>query len=332
MTLTPAANVISAALTLLSSLVLSGCMSGLALVTSPDIAKLEKKPDRYLVMETDVEIDGKLETIRAEWRCFQSPSFSANAGWYMRWQGDPAVAYVTKALHSGAFLVMGMGSIYCSHQNSGEVDHGQNVGLLDLNSSTLELFSNREYGKPHDKRIQRSIIRAIPAPEKIEHTQDEMRVADQFLSQSPSYATVLINVWDAKVWAQNPVVKARIESLTTLTFASELHYQRLNGVPGFGNFSDGEGMLPGYTKLPIVNGRLVLGDDELTKAGRRIFGRSPDRGRDNENFEFCFYGQCRHMKLGSGRGEQIYDPATRRIIQIGWPITSIGRNLNQLLE
>src|SRR5260221_1105699 len=104
MTLTPAANVISAALTLLSSLVLSGCMSGLALVTSPDIAKLEKKPDRYLVMETDVEIDGKLETIRAEWRCFLNPSFSPNAGWDMRLQRDTTGAYASQTLHSGACL------------------------------------------------------------------------------------------------------------------------------------------------------------------------------------------------------------------------------------
>jgi hypothetical protein len=130
----------------------------MALVTSPDIAKLKKETDRYMVMETDIEIEGKLNTIKVEWRCFQSPSFSANAGWYMRWQGDPKVAYAAKALPSGRYLIMGMGGIYCSTHGS-EFEHGQNVGLLDPASSTLYLLINREYKKPHDPRIK-SIIRA----------------------------------------------------------------------------------------------------------------------------------------------------------------------------
>lgn len=321
------------ALALLSLSVLSGCMSGLALVTSPDIAKLEKKADHYMVMETDVEIEGKVETIKAEWRCFQSPSFSANAGWYMRWQGDPSVAYVAKALPSGKYLVTGMGSVYCPNQKSGEIEHGQNVGLLDATSSTLEIFSNREYRKPHDNRIKRSIIRVISAPEKIERVPGELAVAEQFLKENASYATVLVNVWDAKVWEKDLAVKARIEHLAMLTYASDLNYH-VGADKGyaFGNFADHEGLLPGYTKLPIIDGKLNFTDNELTKPGRRIFGRTPNMGRGHENFEFCYYGHCRQVKIGSGSRDQIYDPTTKRIIQISWPITSIGRNLNELLE
>lgn len=307
-------------------------MSGLALVTSPDIAKLEKNADRYMVMETDIEIEGALRTIQVDWRCFQSPSFSANAGWYMRWQGDPAVGFVAKALPSGKYLIMGMGGIYCSNRSSAEIQHGQNVGLLDTASSTLEILSNREYGKPRDDRIKRSVIRVVAAPEKIARTPEEVDVAEQFLRQSPSYATILVNIWEANVWGRDPAAKAKVEPLRTLAFASDLHYPLSINGGGFGTFADRDGLLPGFTRLPIINGKLDLDNNQLKKPGRKIFGYSANRGRNFEDFKVCYHHQCRQMKIGSGGGDQIYDPETKRIIKISWPITSIGRNLNQLLE
>lgn len=319
-----------AVLVLLSLSALSGCMTSMALVTSPDIAKLKKEADRYMVMETDVEIEGKLNTIKVGWRCFQSPSFSANAGWYMRWQGDPEVAYAAKALPSGRYLIMGMGGIYCSTHGS-EFEHGQNVGLLDPASSTLYLLVNQEYKKPHDPRIKRNIIRAMSAPEKVENTADELKVADRFLKENPSYATVFINYWDAAVWEGDPVVKARVTPLTALSFASDLHYQMQEGpnkVSVFGDFKD----YKNFMRLPVINGRLDLDKIDLGKAGDRIFGWTADTDRNSTKFEVCYVGQCRKVNLGSGERDQIYDPATRRIIQFTWPVRSIGRNLNQLLE
>ena len=307
-------------------------MAGFALVTSPDIAKLEKSADRYMVMETDIEIEGALRTIQVDWRCFQSPSFSANAGWYMRWQGDPSVAFVAKALPSGKYLVMGMGGIYCSDKSSTGIQHGQNVGLLDTASSTLEILSNRQYGKPRDDRIKRSTIRVIAAPEKIARSPDEVHVAEQFLNQSPSYASILVNIWEANVWGKDPVASAKVESLKTLAFASDLHYPVTINGGGFGTFPDRDGLLPGFTRLPIINGKLNLDNSELMKPGKNVFGRATNRGRNFEDFEVCYHRQCRQMKIGSGGGDQIYDPETKRIIGIRWPITSIGRNLNQLLE
>lgn len=302
------------------------------MVTSPDIAKLEKKPDRYMVMETDIEIEGRVETVKAEWRCFQSPSFSANAGWYMRWQGDPAVAYVAKAIPSGRFLIMGMGGIYCADSNP-VIQHGQNVGLLDTSSSTLEIFFNRAYGKPHDDRIKRSIIRNVSTPEKIGRTPDEIQIATQFLKESRSYASVVVRVWNPGAWERNPLARARIEPLQNVTFASDLDYRAgTNNGYAFGEFSEGDALPPAYAQLPIVDGKLSFTDDFLTMSGRRIFGRTAERGRNFETFAFCYTGHCRELKVASGGGEQMYDPATKRILQIGWPITSIGKNLNQLLE
>lgn len=302
-------------------------MTGLALVTSPDIAKLEKSTDRYMLMETDIEIEGALRTIQVDWRCFQSPSFSAKAGWYMRWQSDPNVGFVAKALPSGKYLIMGTGSIYCSDKSSTEIQHIQNVGLLDTNASTLEILSNREYGKPHDDRIKRSIIRVVATPEKIARTPDEVNVAEQFSSQSPFYATILVNIW-----GRDPAAKAKIEPLRRLAFASDLHYQVSLNKAGFGTFDDQDGLLPGLTELPIIDGKLDLDNNELKKPGRKIFGLTTNRGRNFKDFEVCYHNQCHHMKIGSGGGDQIYDPETKRIIKISWPSTSIGRNLNQLLE
>lgn len=320
----------AAVLVLLSLSALSGCMTSMALVTSPDIAKLEKEADRYMVMETDVEIEGKLNTIKVEWRCFQSSSFSANAGWHMRWQGYPEVAYAAKALPSGKYLIMGMGGIYCSTHGS-EFEHGQNIGLLDSASSTLHLLINRGYKKPRDPRIKRSIIRVMSAPENVEHTADELKVADRFLMESPSYATVFVNIWDAAVWESDPVVKVRLTPLRVTSFASDLHYQMQVGpykVYAFGDFKD----YKNFMSLPVINGKLDLGKADPTKAGARIFGKTAGTSRDSTEFEVCYADQCRKVNIKSGGRDQIYDPATRRIIQFMWPIRSIGKNLNQLLE
>lgn len=320
----------SSALLYLSAL--SGCMTGFALVTSPHIATLEKSADRYMVMETDVEIEGALRKIEVDWRCFQSPSFSANAGWYMRWQSDPQIGFVAKALPSGKYLVMGVGGIHCSNLSSPEFDHGQNVGILDADFSTLEILSNKEYGKARDERIRRSIIRVTSAPGEISRSPDELDVAEKFLSDSPSYATIPVNVWEADVWGRDPSATARVKPIDSLAFASDLHYPTSINGGGFGSFANRDGLLPGFTTLPIVNGKLDLNGNELIRPGKRIFGRTPGRGRNFENFEVCYKGECRKLKIGSGGGDQIYDPETKRVIQIGWPITSIGRNLNQFLE
>jgi hypothetical protein len=171
----------------------------------------------------------------------------------------------------------------------------------------------------------------MSAPEKIEHTADELKVADRFLKESPSYATVFVNFWDAAVWEGDPVVKARVTPLTTLSFASDLHYQMQDGpnnVSAFGDFKD----YKNFMRLPVINGKLDLGKIDLGKAGDRIFGWTADTSRDSTEFEVCYVGQCRKVSLRSGERDQIYDPATRRIIQFTWPIRSIGMNLNQLLE
>lgn len=315
----------------LTGTVLSGCMSSLALVTAPEIAKLEKQPDRYMVMETDVEIEGRLETIKVEWRCSQSASFSANAGWYMRWQGYPRVGYVAKVLPSGKYLIMGVGGIYCSTKGS-EFEHGQNVGLLDLTSSSLELLRNREYARPRDSRIKRSIVRVQSTPEKIEHTADELKVAGQFLEQNPFYAYVIVNIWDATAWEDNTVVKERLASLTSLTFASDLGYLgKPNQGHVFGDLSVEKARLR-YMRLPVINGKLDLNNADSIRGEGWIYGFTANVKRDGRDFEVCLAGSCRQVNIGSGERDQIYDPKTNRIIQFNWPIRSIGKNLSQLLE
>ncbi len=324
-------------LILLSLSALGGCLSGyhrLALVTSPDIAKLEKEADRYMVMETDVEIEGRLETIKGEWRCSQSASFNANAGWYMRWQGYPQVAYFAKALPSGKYLIMGVGGIYCS-KNQSEFEHSQNIGLLDSASSTLEILSNGRYKKnPRDSRIKRSIIRVLSSPEKIENTAEELKVADQFLEQNPYYASVVVNVWDEAAWEDNPVVKERVTPLTTLTFASDLHYMKAHKKGfAFGDLAYNKARLS-YMRSPVINGKLDLTNIYLIKAEERIriYGWTANTKRNSYDFEVCYADHCRKVILRGGEIDQIYDPKTNHIIQFSRPIRSIGRNLNQLLE
>jgi hypothetical protein len=323
-------------LILLSLSALGGCLSGyhrLALVTSPHIAKLEKEADRYMVMETDVEIEGRLETIKGKWRCSQSAAFNANVGWYMRWQGYPKVAYFAKALPSGKYLIMAVGGIYCS-KNQSEFEHSQNVGLLDSASSTLEILSNGQYKKPRDSRIKRSVIRALSSPEKIENTADELKVADQFLEQNPFYAYVIVNVWDETAWEDNPVVKERVTPLTTLTFASDLHYMKAHKKRfAFGDLAYKKAHLV-YMRSPVINGKLDLNNIDLIKPGGRVpvYGWTANTKRDSFDFEVCFADHCRKVIHRSGEIDQIYDPKTNRIIQFNWPIRSIGRNLNQLLD
>lgn len=312
---------------------LGGCVAGLALITSPDIiAKLEKEADRYMVMETDVEIEGKLETIKGTWQCTQSPSFNEGTmRWYMDWQGYPKVAYFAKALPSGKYLIMAVSGIYCS-KNQSEFEHRQNVGLLDLTSSTLQILNNGQYKNPHDSRIKRSIIRVHSSPEKIEYTADELKVANQFLKQNPFYAYVVVNVWDETAWEDNPVVKERITPLTTLAFASDLHYLEAHKKGhAFGDLAYDKTRL-GYMRFPVINGKLDLTNLDLIKAEERIHIYGWNANTKKDDYEVCFADYCKKVVLRAAKTDQIYNPNTNSIIQITWPIRSLGRNLNQLLE
>lgn len=311
---------------------LSGCLTTAAILTSPDILVLEKPPpDKFFVMETDIETESGLMTIKSEWHCSYSATWNAGSGWGRRLREYSQTEYVAKSLSSGRFLIMRAKS-GCSDKTIVS-EHYNNVGILDFNSSTFEVLNNPEpiksgrlpkahsYSNIRDNRIKRSRIIVVSGSDHVKHSPDEIRVAEWFYEHNLLYYYVLIRAWDVKSWNDNVAAKDRVSKLKTISFASDLGYnqqgrQSANSHPRFGDPPSNNNLVHS-AEILVNDEEIQLNRPDLFKADALVYHWA-DNIRKKRSYELCIDTTCRQIAMRSAPDrDQVYDPKTKRIFDIG---------------
>ena len=302
--------------------VLSGCMTTLAVVTSPASVKLQPLPDRHYRLAVDVDLDGQRRTIEYTWKCTHERGFSAAVGWTLYWQ--PAGGhghYVVRQIDSNVVVFFRLPPVSYACLESGQARYTPDVGVIPDPPRGVTPYSPRldkvivyrASDRCGGAVLSGTIERLDREPKVTGLSPDELHLAELLRSNQNDLKSAVVTITPESIWGRYPMLKDYFGRMTELTLAPLPTPQR--GSYGFPIFSDvrldtNDSCRRLRYSVEDVNGTIATDSSRSTehwtvyRFDRRDFRRK---------VTFCHSDLCVPMRKQS---DDFYFPNTRSVIKV----------------